>query len=71
MKKLNEKIVAILTKKKFNLSVVESCTGGMLSSNITSVSGSSKIFQMGIVTYSNKSKIRLLKVSNKIINTIG
>ena len=71
MKKLNEKIVAILTKKKFNLSVVESCTGGMLSSNITSVSGSSKIFQMGIVTYSNKSKIRLLKVSNKIINKYG
>ena len=62
MKKLSQKIVKLLKKKKLKVSVVESCTGGMLSSAITSVSGSSKIFSMGFVTYSNHSKNYLLKV---------
>ena len=43
----------------------------MLSSAITSISGSSKIFNLGIITYSNKSKINILKVPKKIINTYG
>ncbi len=50
---------------------MESCTGGMLSSTITSVSGSSKVFTMGLVTYSNQSKNHLLKVPKKIINKHG
>ena len=67
MKKLSQKIVKLLKKKKLKVSVVESCTGGMLSSAITSVSGSSKIFSMGFVTYSNHSKNYLLKVPKQII----
>ena len=68
---LNKKIVSLLKKKKIKMSVAESCTGGMLSSAITSVSGSSKVFTMGIVSYSNQSKITILKVPKKIIKKYG
>ena len=68
---LNQKIVANLIKKKLNISFVESCTGGLLSSSITSVSGSSKIFSMGLITYSNQSKIAILKISKNIIQKYG
>ena len=71
MKKLSQKIVELLKRKRLKLSVVESCTGGMLSSAITSVSGSSKVFTMGLVTYSNQSKNRLLKVPKQIIKKHG
>ena len=67
MKKLSKKIVRLFLKKKFKLAVAESCTGGMLSSTITSVSKSSKMFTLGLVTYSNQSKNRLLKVPKQII----
>ena len=68
---MNKKIVSILIKKKLTLSIAESCTGGLLSSAITSVSGSSKVFSMGLVTYSNKAKIKVLGVSKKIIKKYG
>ena len=68
---LNKKIVFLLKKKKFKLSIAESCTGGLLSSTITSVSGSSKVFSMGLVTYSNQAKTNLLKVSNQVIKRYG
>ena len=68
---LNKKIVFLLKKKKFKLSIAESCTGGLLSSAITSVSGSSKVFSMGLVTYSNQAKTNLLKVSNQVIKRYG
>jgi nicotinamide-nucleotide amidase len=71
MKNLASKIVQKLSKKKLRISFVESCTGGMLSSIITSVSGSSKVFHLGLITYSNKSKISILKVPKKIINKYG
>ena len=71
MKKLSQKVVKLLKKKKLKISVAESCTGGMLSSAITSVSGSSKVFSMGLVTYSNQSKNRLLKVPKQIIKNHG
>ena len=71
MNKLGKKIVNLLKKKRLKLAVAESCTGGMLSSLITSISGSSKIFTMGLVTYSNYSKNRLLKVSKQIIRNNG
>ena len=71
MKKLSQKVVKLLKKKKLKISFAESCTGGMLSSVITSVSGSSKIFTMGLVTYSNQSKNRLLKVPKQIIKKHG
>jgi len=64
-------IINKLLKKKFKIAVAESCTGGMLSSAITSVSGSSKVFNLGLVAYSNESKIKVLKVSKKIIRKYG
>ncbi len=67
----NKKIVSLLKRKKFKLAIAESCTGGMLSSAITSVSGSSKVFTMGLVTYSNKAKTSILKIPNKIIKKNG
>ena len=71
MNLLNKKIVNKLFKKKLRISFAESCTGGLLSSTITSVKGSSRIFNLGLVTYSNQSKIRVLKVSKKIIKKYG
>ena len=49
------------------VSFVESCTGGLLSSSITLISGSSKVFNLGLVTYSNQAKINILKIPKKII----
>ena len=68
---LNKKIISLIKRKKMKLAIVESCTGGMLSSAITSVSGSSKIFTMGLVTYSNQAKTSILKVPQKIIKKYG
>ena len=68
---LNKKIIAFIKRKRMKLAVVESCTGGMLSSAITSVSGSSKVFTMGLVTYSNQAKTSILKVPKKIIKKYG
>ena len=64
-------IVNLLSRKKLKIAIAESCTGGMLSSAITSVSGSSKVFTLGLVAYSNQSKIKVLKVSKKIIRKYG
>ncbi len=71
MKFICKKIIRKLIKKKIKISFAESCTGGMLSSSITSVSGSSKVFNLGLVTYSNESKIKILKVPKKIIRKYG
>jgi nicotinamide-nucleotide amidase len=68
---LNKKIVSLLRRKKLRLAIAESCTGGMLSGVITSVSGSSKVFTMGFVTYSNQAKTSILKVPKKIIKKYG
>ena len=68
---LNKKIISLIKRKRMSLSIAESCTGGMLSSSITSVNGSSKIFTMGLVTYSNQAKISILKVPQKIIKKYG
>ena len=71
MKKMEKKVVTLLQKKKLKISFAESCTGGMLSSAITSISGSSKVFSLGLVTYSNSSKNNVLKVPKKIIQKYG
>ena len=71
MSNLSLKILKLLTKKKLTLSFAESCTGGLLASSITSFSGSSKVFNMGLVTYSNNAKVKLLKVPKKTINKYG
>ena len=64
-------LVKTLTKKKLKISFAESCTGGLLSSKITSVSGASKIFSLGLITYSNQAKIKILKVNKNIIKKYG
>ena len=71
MSNLSLKIVKLLTKKKLTVSFAESCTGGLLASSITSISGSSKVFNMGLVTYSNNAKVKLLKVPKKTISKFG
>ena len=65
--KLHKKLI----KKKFTISVAESCTGGLLSSKLTKLSGSSKYFKMGLITYSNIAKINILKINKKIIDKYG
>ena len=68
---LAKKIVTILNKKKLKISFVESCTGGLLASSITSISGASKVFSLGLVTYSNQAKVKVLKVNKNIIRKYG
>ena len=65
--KLHKKMI----KKNITISVAESCTGGLLSSKLTKLSGSSKYFKMGLITYSNKAKINILKVKKSIIDKYG
>ena len=71
MSNLSLKIVKLLTIKKLTVSFAESCTGGLLASSITSISGSSKVFNMGLVTYSNNAKVKLLQVPKKTITKYG
>ena len=71
MKKKIIQLLKLLNKKKLKISMAESCTGGMLSSYITSISGSSKVFTMGLVTYSNQAKISILKIPKKVIKKNG
>ena len=60
-----------LIKKKLTISVAESCTGGLLAHNFTKLADSSKYFQMGLITYSNQAKIKILKVNRNIIKKYG
>ncbi len=71
MKKISENLVKSLKRKKLTLAIAESCTGGLLSSSITGIGGASKVFKFGLVTYSNKSKNKILKVPSKIIKKYG
>ena len=64
-------IIKKLLKRNISISIVESCTGGLLSSKFTSVAGISKIFNMGLITYSNKSKSSLLKISQNDLKKYG
>mgnify|MGYP005753323845 CR=1 FL=1 len=64
-------LIKILTKKNLKISVVESCTGGLLASALTSINGASKVFNLGLVTYSNQSKIKILKINKNIIKKYG
>ena len=60
-----------LIKKKLTISVVESCTGGLLAYNLSKLANSSKYFQMGLTTYSNQSKISILNINKNIIRKYG
>ena len=64
-------LIKLLVKKKLKISFAESCTGGLLASSVTSVSGASKVFNLGLVTYSNQAKIKILKVNKNIIRKYG
>ena len=64
-------LVKILTKKKLKIAFAESCTGGMLASELTSISGASKVFSLGLITYSNQAKISVLRVNKSIIQKYG
>ena len=64
-------LIKLFIKKKIKISVAESCTGGLLASTITSISGASKVFNLGLVTYSNQAKIKILKVNDNIIRKYG
>ena len=67
----SKKLINLLKKKKLKISFAESCTGGLMSSVITSNSGSSKVFDLGLVTYSNQTKQKILRVPNKVIKRYG
>ena len=64
-------LVKKLTRKKLKISFAESCTGGMLANTITSISGASKVFNLGLITYSNQAKIKVLKVNKNVIKRFG
>mgnify|MGYP001199395357 CR=1 FL=1 len=64
-------LIKILIKKKLKISFAESCTGGLLASSLTSISGASKVFNLGLITYSNQSKVKVLKVDKNIIKKYG
>lgn len=71
MGKLIQKVTTILRKKKRTISVAESCTGGLLSHKLTSISGSSIYFKLGIIAYSNKAKVKQLKIPRHLIQKYG
>ena len=64
-------LINLLIREKIKISLAESCTGGLLASTITSISGASKIFNLGLITYSNQAKIKILKVNENIIKRFG
>ena len=69
---INSKIlINLLKRKKLKISFAESCTGGLMSNLITSNSGSSKVFNLGLITYSNTTKQKILKVPKNIIKKYG
>ena len=74
MKRLNEvsvRLINICKKRNLKIGTAESCTGGLISSTITSISGSSDVFELGYITYSNQSKIDLLNVNSNTIRKYG
>ena len=60
-------LIKKLNKKKLKISFAESCTGGLLANTITSISGASKVFNMGFITYSNQAKIKILKIALELL----
>ena len=71
MRNYIKKIKKIRESKIFHIFIAESCTGGLISSKLTSLSGSSDFFEGSVVTYSNYLKNRLLKVPNTLISKYG
>ena len=68
---MKKKIIKKLITKKITISVAESCTGGLIASEIISIPNSSKIFNLGLITYSNKSKEKILNIKKKNLIKFG
>lgn len=68
---IEEKIAKILIDKNLTIATTESCTGGLLSSKLTDVSGSSAFVHLNFVTYSNEAKHKILGVSNETLEKFG
>ena len=66
-----KKLLEILSKKKLTLAVAESCTGGALSNRLTNIPGSSRVFLLGIIAYSNEAKNKILKIPKSVIQAKG
>lgn len=66
-----EEVGKILIKKGLTISTVESCTGGLLSSKLTDISGSSAYIKLNLVTYANDAKNKMLGVDWNVLNTVG
>ncbi|MCK5560726.1 MAG: CinA family protein [Thermoplasmata archaeon] len=71
MGKIEIELGELLIKRNLTLATAESCTGGFIADMITNVSGSSRYFERGVITYSNESKIELLKVPVETIEKFG
>ena len=69
--KLEEKVVKLLLEKNLVLACAESCTGGLVAKRITDVSGSSAVFNCGVVSYSNEIKEKILNVKNETLKEFG
>lgn len=68
---LEEEVGELLTSRYLTLATAESCTGGLIAHRITNISGSSKYFERGVITYSNSSKMELLKVPEDMLEKYG
>jgi len=71
MEPIIKRVHKTLLKKKIKVSVAESCTGGLISSLLTHLTGSSRYFILGIVAYSNLAKIKILKIPAALIAQKG
>ena len=66
-----KKLTELLTSKNMSIAIAESCTGGSLSSSLTSIPGASSYFNCGFITYSNQSKVNMLNVDSQTIELFG
>ena len=70
LKKLQE-IIDEFSKKEIQIAIAESCTGGYVSHKITNIPGASKVFERGVISYSNQAKIDILDINPELINNFG
>lgn len=68
---LEEAVIKLLTQNELTLTTAESCTGGMLAARLVNVSGVSEVFRQGFITYSNKSKRKILSVQKSTLKKYG
>jgi len=64
-------IINEFTERKIQIAIAESCTGGYISHVITNISGASKVFERGVVSYSNQAKIDILNVDSDTLKKYG